>query len=54
MRNLDNEDFLENSHILSCFDQPKGVLINFFCALNLSFFLSERRQSTFCQIALKC
>ena len=43
VRSLENEDFLENSHVLSCFVQLKSVLFNLLCVLD--FFPPERWQS---------
>ena len=36
VRGFEKEDFIENSHILSCFVQLKSVLLNLLCVLNLA------------------
>ena len=50
VRSLEKEDFLENTHLLSCFVQSKSVLFHLFCVLDFFFFFLERWQSTLFQI----
>ena len=49
VRSLEKEDFLENSHVLSCIVQLKSVLFSLLCVLDF-FFFSERWQSALFQI----